>query len=117
MRKGKNRSSSSQRASGIRQPLGRFRSTGRTDYFFLWPSWGWGAKSHPYLRKSDQFAAAWFAALTMVTFIAFGVDKWRATRACRRVAEWVPAWLGGLGGWFGGLAGMKIFRHKTAKWT
>lgn len=25
--------------------------------------------------------------------------------------------LGALGGWLGGLLGMMVFRHKTAKWT
>ena len=25
--------------------------------------------------------------------------------------------LGALGGWLGGLFGMMVFRHKTAKWT
>jgi uncharacterized membrane protein YsdA (DUF1294 family) len=48
-------------------------------------------------------------------FVAFGFDKWRATRSGRRVSEFSLALLGALGGWPGGLLGMKVFRHKTAK--
>ena len=65
----------------------------------------------------DTFAAVWFAAFNLVTWLAFGFDKWRAGRKQRRVPEFTLALLGALGGWPGGLVGMKTFRHKTAKWT
>jgi uncharacterized membrane protein YsdA (DUF1294 family) len=69
------------------------------------------------LRNIDLFAAVWFAVLNAVTFVAFGFDKWRASAGKRRVSEFSLALLGALGGWPGGLLGMNVFRHKTAKLT
>lgn len=69
------------------------------------------------MKIPDSFAAVWFAAFSAATFLAFGFDKWRAGRAGQRVSEFTLALLGALGGWPGGLVGMMLFRHKTAKWT
>ena len=55
--------------------------------------------------------------MNFAAFLAFGFDKWRAVRAGRRVPESTLALLGALGGWPGGLLGMKLFCHKTAKRT
>jgi uncharacterized membrane protein YsdA (DUF1294 family) len=68
------------------------------------------------LKVSDSFAAIWFAAFSAVTFLTFGFDKWRASRSGNRVSELSLAMLGALGGWLGGIFGMIVFRHKTAKW-
>ncbi len=65
----------------------------------------------------DHFALGWFALWSAVAFLAFGWDKWRAGRAGRRVSEFTLVALGALGGWPGGLLGMTLFRHKTAKGT
>lgn len=67
------------------------------------------------LKTSDTFALAWFAAFSALAFLAFGFDKWRASQAVRRVPESFLVLLGALGGWPGGLLGMKVFRHKTSK--
>jgi len=69
------------------------------------------------LKVSDSLAAIWFAALNVVTFLTFGFDKWKASRSGRRVSEFALVIFGALGGWLGGLFGMIVFRHKTAKWT
>jgi len=69
------------------------------------------------LKPLDSFAAIWFATFSAVTFLAFGYDKWRASRSGSRVPESSLAMLGALGGWLGGWIGMMTFRHKTAKWT
>ena len=53
----------------------------------------------------------------MITFLTFGYDKWRAARSGSRVPESFLCLLGAVGGWPGGLLGMSLFRHKTAKWT
>lgn len=53
----------------------------------------------------------------MVTFLAFGLDKWKAGRPGQRISENKLLLLGALGGWPGGFCGMNVFRHKTAKWT
>lgn len=53
--------------------------------------------------------------LNLITFLAFGLDKWRARRGTRRTPErtlLVLTWLGGVfGAWFGS----SLFRHKTRK--
>jgi uncharacterized membrane protein YsdA (DUF1294 family) len=65
----------------------------------------------------DQLALVWFGGWSVVTFCAFGYDKWRAGRSGKRVSELTLVLLGALGGWLGGIVGMSVFRHKTAKWT
>jgi uncharacterized membrane protein YsdA (DUF1294 family) len=65
----------------------------------------------------DQLALVWFGGGSVITFIAFGWDKWRAGRSGSRVSELTLVMLGALGGWLGGIVGMSVFRHKTAKWT
>jgi uncharacterized membrane protein YsdA (DUF1294 family) len=69
------------------------------------------------LKIPDAMALSWFAALGAAAFAVFGFDKWRAARSGRRVPESFLVLLGALGGWPGGLLGMKVFRHKTIKWT
>jgi uncharacterized membrane protein YsdA (DUF1294 family) len=69
------------------------------------------------VRTADNIALIWFAASSAVAFLTFGFDKWRASRSGGRVQELSLAMLGALGGWLGGLFGMIVFRHKTAKWT
>jgi uncharacterized membrane protein YsdA (DUF1294 family) len=69
------------------------------------------------VRTGDNIALVWFASFSVVTFFAFGFDKWRASRSGSRVPESTLAMLGALGGWLGGLFGTMVFRHKTAKWT
>ena len=55
-------------------------------------------------------------AANLATFLAFGVDKWKARRSgARRVREstlLLMAWATGL---LGAWAGMAVFRHKTRK--
>lgn len=65
----------------------------------------------------DTIALIWLGVLGAAAFLAFGFDKWRAGRSGRRIPELTLALLGAFGGWPGGLLGMMIFRHKTAKWT
>jgi uncharacterized membrane protein YsdA (DUF1294 family) len=69
------------------------------------------------LNTFDRFCIIWFSATNLCAFTAFGFDKWRATRSGRRIQEMTLALLAALGGWPAGLIGMKLFRHKTAKWT
>ena len=69
------------------------------------------------MNLSDSIAVAWLAVFNVVTLLAFGVDKWRAGRSGNRIAEMTLVLLGALGGWPGGLLGMILFRHKTAKWA
>jgi uncharacterized membrane protein YsdA (DUF1294 family) len=59
--------------------------------------------------------AFWITAWSAWTFVVFGFDKWQAGRGGGRVSEAALFWLSALGGWPGGLLGMIIFRHKSAK--
>ena len=67
------------------------------------------------LSNADSFVVIWLAALNGADFGAFALDKWCAKRSARRVPEVSLLLLGALGGWPGGLLGMNVFRHKTAK--
>ena len=56
--------------------------------------------------------------MNLVTFLVFGLDKWKAKRkakneAVRRVPEKTLFLLSILGGSVGALLGMKAFHHKT----
>lgn len=62
-----------------------------------------------------QICAGWMLAWSVWTFVVFGFDKWRAARRGTRVAEATLFWISALGGWPGGLFGMIVFRHKSAK--
>lgn len=57
----------------------------------------------------------YLAAVSIVTFITWGVDKFRARAGQWRVSERVLFGMTLLGGAFGALAGMVLFRHKTRK--
>ena len=64
----------------------------------------------------DQLFLLWVGATSAWTLFLFGYDKWRAGRnSGRRVAESALWWAGALGGWPGGLLGIVVFRHKSAK--
>ena len=62
--------------------------------------------------------ACYLLVMNLVTFLVFGLDKWKAKRkvkneAVRRVPERVLFLLALLGGSVGALLGMKAFHHKT----
>jgi uncharacterized membrane protein YsdA (DUF1294 family) len=64
----------------------------------------------------DQWLAVWIGATSVWAFLLFGFDKWRAGRTgARRVAESSLLLASALGGWPGGLLGIVLFRHKSAK--
>ena len=63
-------------------------------------------------------AAVWLLGINLVTFLVFGLDKWKARRkekkeSVRRVPEKTLFLLAALGGSIGALLGMKAFHHKT----
>lgn len=49
----------------------------------------------------------------MMTFAMFGADKYKAVKNKRRIPESSLIMACFLGGAFGGMAGMYLFRHKT----
>jgi uncharacterized membrane protein YsdA (DUF1294 family) len=54
-------------------------------------------------------------AVNVLTFIVYGVDKWKAQRGRWRVPEATLMGLAALGGSVGAWLAMQIFRHKTQK--
>lgn len=53
--------------------------------------------------------------INVITFFLFGADKSMARAGNNRIPERTLLLLSLAGGGIGGLAGMKIFRHKTKK--
>lgn len=57
--------------------------------------------------------ASYLVLLSLITFIAYGVDKRKARKGKYRTKEKTLLLLSFLGGAFGGYPAMLIFRHKT----
>ena len=53
--------------------------------------------------------------MSLLTFVAFGIDKRQAMRGKWRIAEATLHLLALAGGWPGALTGQRLFRHKTRK--
>ena len=56
-----------------------------------------------------------YAAMSLVSFCAYGVDKRRARLGRRRTPEATLLLIDLLGGWPGGFVGRRFWRHKTVK--
>ena len=61
-------------------------------------------------------AAVYLAAVNVVTFFLYGVDKRKAKKGQWRVPEKTLFLFPLLGGSLGGILGMKAFHHKTKHW-
>lgn len=59
--------------------------------------------------------AAIYLIASVVTFVAYGWDKLKASRGGWRVAEQTLHLMELLGGWPGALAGQSLFKHKRSK--
>ena len=57
----------------------------------------------------------YYLVINLITFLVWGFDKWRAQNQQWRVSERILFSLIIIGGAFGALGGMQIFRHKTRK--
>ena len=51
--------------------------------------------------------------INVLTFLIYGIDKWKARRERWRIPEDTLIWLAITGGSIGALLGMYLFRHKT----
>ena len=51
--------------------------------------------------------------INIVTFLAYGIDKWKAKKAMWRIRETSLIMLAILGGSIGAWLGMKVWHHKT----
>ncbi|MGN0813348.1 MAG: DUF1294 domain-containing protein [Candidatus Coproplasma sp.] len=52
----------------------------------------------------------------LVTFAVYGIDKSKAKRGAWRIPEATLLTLSALGGCFGAILAMQVFRHKTRHW-
>ena len=52
-------------------------------------------------------------AINIVTFLVYGIDKWKAKQGNWRISEATLLILAVIGGSIGALLGMKVWRHKT----
>jgi uncharacterized membrane protein YsdA (DUF1294 family) len=68
------------------------------------------------MTKFHQVLFLWVALTSFIAFLLFGYDKWKAGQSGKgRVSEFHLVFVGAIGGSPGGLLGMLVFRHKTAK--
>lgn len=56
-----------------------------------------------------------FLAINLITFCAYGLDKWKAQTGRWRIPEATLLGLAAIGGSLGAWLGMKAFHHKTLK--
>ncbi|MBO4906629.1 MAG: DUF1294 domain-containing protein [Bacteroidaceae bacterium] len=54
-----------------------------------------------------------FVSINVVTFLTYGIDKWKAKRSKWRIRETALLGLAALGGSIGAIIGMKVWHHKT----
>ena len=62
-----------------------------------------------------QFFFYYLIIINLITFIIFGIDKYKAIKDKWRVKEATLLGLSFIGGALGGMLGMYVFRHKTKK--
>ena len=63
----------------------------------------------------NQALTVYILAVSLLTWILFGLDKWKAIHGKWRIRESTLLGLSLIGGAAGGLAGMYLFRHKIRK--
>ena len=63
-----------------------------------------------------QYLLWYLAAVNVVTFTVYGIDKSKARRGAWRIPEKTLFLLPLLGGSIGALLGMRVFHHKTKHW-
>lgn len=68
-----------------------------------------------FLEKLPKIVFIIYSAMSVITFISYGLDKSAAKKDRWRTPEKTLQLLGLFGGWPGALAAQKIFRHKSRK--
>jgi len=65
---------------------------------------------------TEKALVLYLAAINLITFFTYGIDKYRAKKEMWRIPEKTLFLLPILGGSIGAIAGMKFFHHKTKHW-
>ena len=55
----------------------------------------------------------YFVIINVLTFLLYGIDKWKAKRARWRIPESVLLGMAAFGGSIGAWLGMRVWHHKT----
>ena len=64
-------------------------------------------------QNLQHIALIYLVIINMVTFLMYGIDKWKAKKSKRRIRETALLGLAVLGGSIGAWFGMKVWHHKT----
>ncbi len=67
----------------------------------------------PALISLQPLVFIYLAAVNLITFFVFGIDKWKARRSKWRISEVTLLVLAALGGSIGAWLGMRVWHHKT----
>ncbi len=67
------------------------------------------------MLEYNGIVPGYLLAASLITFVLFGADKWKAVHGKWRIRERTLLGFAAAGGAAGGLLAMKIFRHKTQK--
>lgn len=67
------------------------------------------------IHTVKQILAVYIVIISIITFLVYGIDKFRAKHDRYRIPEKVLLFLAAIGGSIGALCGMYFFRHKTRK--
>jgi len=65
------------------------------------------------MTNLENILFIYLIAVNVVTFITYGIDKWKATRKKWRIPEATLLGLAAIGGGLGAWLGMKVWHHKT----
>lgn len=65
------------------------------------------------INTLHSYLAYYLLAINVVTFIIYGIDKYKAKKAKWRISEATLLLLAVLGGSIGAWMGMKVWHHKT----
>lgn len=63
--------------------------------------------------ETRHLILVYLAIITVVTFLVYGIDKWKAQHKRWRIPENVLLGLAAIGGSVGAWLGMKFWHHKT----
>ena len=55
----------------------------------------------------------WLIVVNIITFLVYGIDKWKAMKGRWRISEFTLLLLAVIGGSIGALLGMRVWHHKT----
>lgn len=66
-------------------------------------------------RMVSRLIATYILTINLITFLLYGIDKWRAKRRAYRISEATLHAMALVGGSIGALIGQRVFRHKTKK--